>query len=101
MTVYTAASTRRSFSPWGMEVKKRLVDRRMIQEDLVSALRNQGFEIDKQTLSNLLYGLGSTNRQGEIEAISRLLDIPYRGAPGKGCDPDLSPAHSGVTCPGA
>ena len=78
MRVFTASSTRRSVTPWGVEVKKRLIDRSMKQEDLVAALKGRGFQIDKQGLSNLLYGVGVSNRQGEIELISALLEIPYQ-----------------------
>ena len=78
MMVFNAASTRRAISPWGTEVKKRLLDRQMRQDDLVSALRNQGYSIDKAALSNLLYGIGISNRQDEIASISQILDIPYQ-----------------------
>ncbi len=77
MPAFTEASTRRVLSPWGTEVKKRLLDRSLRQDDLVSMLRGQGYSIDKWALSNLLYGIGVTNRQSEIESISRFLDIPY------------------------
>ena len=77
-SVFTAASTRRAVSPWGAEVKKRLIDRRMQQDDIVRTLRDSGFEIDKASLSNLLYGIGVSNRQREIETISRILEIPYQ-----------------------
>ena len=76
--VFTPASTRRAVSPWGAEVKKRLIDRQMQQDDLVSFLQGQGFQITKFTLSNLLYGIGTSNRQREIESISDYLGIPYR-----------------------
>ena len=78
MRVFTPNSTRRSVTPWGVEVKKRLIDRGMKQEDIVAALRGRGFQIDKQGVSNLLYGVGVSNRQNEIELISALLGIPYQ-----------------------
>ena len=76
--VFTEASTRRRLSPWGLEVKRRLLDLQMQQDELVKTLREQGFEIDKFAFSNLLYGHGTSSRQKEIEAISRILEIPYR-----------------------
>ena len=79
MTAFTQASTRRVLSPWGMEVKKRLIDRSLKQDDLVSALQGQGHNIDKASLSNLLYGIGVSSRRQEIESISKILDIPYQG----------------------
>ncbi|MDE7245141.1 MAG: hypothetical protein K2O18_14375 [Oscillospiraceae bacterium] len=77
MVAFNEASTRRVLSPWGAEVKKRLIDRSLKQDDLVSMLRYQGYSVDKAALSNLLYGIGVSNRQPEIESISELLDIPY------------------------
>ena len=76
--IFTEASTRRRVSPWGAEVKNRLTAQRMQQDELVSALQGRGFKIDKGALCNLLYGIGISNRRGEIEAISQILDIPYQ-----------------------
>lgn len=77
MKTFNETSTRRLLSPWGAEVKRRLIDKSLKQEDLVYMLQVQGYSIDRHALSNLLYGLGASNRQPEIEYISRLLDIPY------------------------
>lgn len=79
MIEFTIASTRRAPSVWGGEVKKRLIDRGLRQADLVQMLKEKGFDVDKHSLANLLYGVGSATRQGEVEFISRLLDIPYHG----------------------
>ena len=78
MRVFTPHSTKRRVTPWGVEVKKRLIDRDMKQEDIVAFLRGRGLQIDKQALSNLLYGIGVSNRKEEIMEISRILDIPYQ-----------------------
>lgn len=80
--IFTERSTRRSVSEWGAEVKKRLIDRRMQQDDLVRTLRSRGYDIDKAALCNLLYGIGISNRRGEIEEISRILEIPYQSGVG-------------------
>lgn len=77
MVIFNEASTRRVVSPWGGEVKKRLIDRSLKQDDLVSMLQGMGHSIDKAGLSNLLYGIGVSNRQAEIESISQILGIPY------------------------
>ena len=77
MVSFNEASTRRVSSPWGTEVRKRLIDRSLRQDDLVDMLQKQGYSIDKAALSNLLYGIGVSNRLAEIESISRFLDIPY------------------------
>lgn len=78
MVTFNEMSTRRMLSPWGAEVKKRLIDRAIKQDDLVSMLQKQGCNIDKAALSNLLYGIGVSNRGTEIERISQFLDIPYK-----------------------
>lgn len=77
MVAFTEASTRRVSSPWGTEVRKRLIDKSLRQDDLVAMLQEQGYSIDKAALSNLLYGIGVSNRLAEIESISQILDIPY------------------------
>lgn len=77
MVTFNEASTWRVLSPWGVEVKKRLIDKSLKQDDLVAILLDQGYSIDKAALSNLLYGIGASNRQPEIEGISQFLDIPY------------------------
>ena len=80
MIIFNAASTRRTLCPWGEEVKLQLLKRRMQQEDLLAMMRASGFEISKQTLSNLLYGLGTSARQQEVIYISRQLGIPFQEA---------------------
>lgn len=77
MLPFNEASTRRVSSPWGTEVRKRLIDKSLRQDDLVAMLQEQGYSIDKAALSNLLYGIGVSNRLAEIESISQILDIPY------------------------
>lgn len=80
MKVFSEESTRRVLSPWGAEVKKRLIDRSLKQDDLVKTLRGRGHDINKSALSNLLYGIGASNRKAEIEAINEVLEIPYSEA---------------------
>lgn len=63
MKAFNEVSIRRLLSPWGAEVKSMLLIR--------------DYNIDKQAMSNLLYGLGASNRQPEIEYIIQVLDIPY------------------------
>lgn len=76
--VFTENSYRMVCTPWGVEVKKRLLDRNMKQDDLVKYLNDMGFKITKGHLASLLKGVGTTNRKAEIEAISEYLDIPLQ-----------------------
>jgi len=76
MFVYSEDTVKRKLSDWGREVKKRLIDNGMAQDAIVSRLNEQGFKIDKTHFSNLLYGIGSSNRGAEIAAVNKMLDIP-------------------------
>jgi hypothetical protein len=75
MFVYTEESSKRTLTPWGKEVKKRLLDRDMKQDDVVAHLLEQGYKINKTHLSNLLCGIGASARGGEIAEINKLLGI--------------------------
>ena len=77
MMIFSEETTRRVTSPWGAEVKKKLIDRGMRQDDLVKKLREGGFDIKKSHLTNLLYGIGVSSRKLEIEFINKLLEIPF------------------------
>lgn len=75
MFVFNDESTRRILTPWGKEVSKRLIDKNMRQCDLVKALQKAGFKVSKTNISNLMYGVGTTNRAAEIKEINRILGI--------------------------
>lgn len=76
--IFDEKSYRMVCTPWGLEIKKRLLDRNMRQDELVVYLKGRGFNIQKGQLTNLLKGIGTSNRRAEIEAISELLDIPLQ-----------------------
>ena len=78
MFVFDENSTRRTLTPWGIAVKKRLIDKHMQQKELVSALQEKGFDVNTSVLSMLFYGIGAPVRMGEIEEINRILEIPYK-----------------------
>ncbi len=81
MLVFTESACKSSLTPWGAEVKKRLIEREAdrkapyTQDDIVLFLNRQGFNITKGKFSNLLRGMGVSRRQGEIAAINELLGI--------------------------
>jgi uncharacterized protein YehS (DUF1456 family) len=75
MFVFDDISTRRTLSPWGIEVKKRLLEVNMRQDDIVAHLKSKGFDIEKSHLSNLFFGIGARNRKNEIAEINRFLGI--------------------------
>lgn len=73
--LYTYESMKRVLTPWGLEVKKRLKDKNARQSDLIRYLNEKGFEIEKAHLTNLLFGIGISSREGEIREISKFLGI--------------------------
>jgi hypothetical protein len=77
MFVFSENSTRRAPSVWGVEVKKRLIEKNIRQDEIVKALKERGFNIAKAHFTNLLYGIGASTRAGEIKAINEMLDIPF------------------------
>lgn len=76
MFVFTEQATRKQCSPWGAEVKKRLIDRGLRQQDLVNKLNERGFKISKMLLSALLYGNCASAHIAEIREINAILEIP-------------------------
>ena len=76
MFVFTEQATRKQCSPWGAEVKKRLIDRGLRQQDLVNKLNEKGFKINKALLSALLYGNCASAHIAEIREINAILEIP-------------------------
>lgn len=75
--VFTYDLAQRAFTPWGLEVKKQILEKGIRQDEIVKALRDKGFTINKAVFSQLLRGVGARDRKGEISAISELLDIPF------------------------
>lgn len=66
---------RSKYTPWGVAVKKALLDRGMEQDELVRRLIGMGYEISKGNLSALLKGIGFSKRKSEVEAINEILGI--------------------------
>jgi hypothetical protein len=77
MFVYSYEAAKRKLTAWGIEVKKRLLDLQIMQDDVVSRLNNLGFKINKVEFSNLLYGVGVSCRKNEIAEINKMLNIPH------------------------
>jgi hypothetical protein len=78
LLIFDVTTLRRVPTTWGTEVKKRLLERNIKQDDVVKTLQKLGFEsFTKYTLSNLLYGNGTISRNKEIEAINNILNIPF------------------------
>ena len=77
MFVFNEKSTRKILTPWGKEVKRRVLDRDITQDEVVQHLNFRGFKISKDAFTKLLYGIGVSARRAEIEAINEYLEIPY------------------------
>ena len=82
MTVLDDSAYRAVLTPWGAEVKKRLLDREAerkppyTQDEVILYLNNRGFKVSKSNFSNLLKGVGASKRMAEIAAVNELLGIP-------------------------
>lgn len=79
MFIFNEETTKRTLTPWGCEVKKKLIDKNMTQQNLVDALRDKGYRITKQVFSQMLVGLCRTTRSAEIHEINLILEIPEEG----------------------
>lgn len=77
MFVFDEKSTQRVITPWGAEVKKRLIDNNIRQQDLVNSLLEKGYKVNKIVISQLLYGIGVSARGDEIREINKILNIPF------------------------
>lgn len=75
MFVFSEESVKSTLTPWGLEVKKRLLDRGMKQQDLVDELLRRGYKLSKITLSQMLKGIGVSARMAEVHDINGILDI--------------------------
>ena len=66
----------RPLTPWGKEVKKRMIDLDLEPEDLVRAVRDKGITFDKTKLSRVISGEVGQKSPELIAAIDSLLEIP-------------------------
>lgn len=66
----------RPLTPWGKEVKKRMIDMDLEPEDVVRAVRDQGHNFDKTKLSRVISGEVGQKSPEVIAAIDSLLGIP-------------------------
>jgi ribosome-binding protein aMBF1 (putative translation factor) len=76
MFVYTEESAAPQLSPWGLEVKHKLLDHGMSQKKLIAALGEKKILINKVTLSHLLKRIGTPAHLDAIHAINEILEIP-------------------------
>lgn len=82
--IFDESSYCSALTPWGAEVTRRLSERKIAgkpygtQIALVHYLNDKGFKITKSHFTNLLKGIGASNRKSEIAAVSELLGIPLQ-----------------------
>lgn len=75
MIVFNENDLQKQKTPWGKQVSHALIERDLKQTDMVKYLKDRGFDINKITFHQLLYGVGVNARQGEIDAINKFLDF--------------------------
>jgi len=72
---------RKTLTPWGLEVKKRLLERKFArvppftQDEIIQHLNGLGFLTNKANFSLLLRGIGAKKRAAEVKAVNDLLRI--------------------------
>lgn len=93
MYEFTLQSAMARLTPWGEEVKRRLKDRDMTQDNLCAAMRTQGYEIDKVHMCILLRGRCIKKNIPLIIAINRFLGIAQANSTTKGVEDQDGKSH--------
>ena len=76
MFIYTEESATQNQTPWGKEVRHKLLDANLTQTKLIEQLKEKGFILTKSQLNALLKGRGLRTQQDAIHAINQILGIP-------------------------
>lgn len=77
MFIYTEESAAPRLTPWGLEVRRILLEKNnMKQTDLIRELSKKGIVVLKSELVMLLQGRGTSNHRATIHAINEYLGIP-------------------------
>ena len=66
----------RPLTPWGKEVKKRMLDLDMDPQDVVDAVQAKGLNLHKSFLSAMICGVSGKNVPETVAAIDEILGIP-------------------------
>lgn len=66
----------RPLTPWGKEVKKRMLDLDMSPQDVVDAVHKRGLNLQKSFLSAMICGVAGMNVPATVAAIDEILGIP-------------------------
>lgn len=77
MFIYTEESATPHLTPWGLEVRRRLLENgNMKQTGLIKLLEKKNIFLKRYTLVLLLQGRGTSNHRETIHAINEILGIP-------------------------
>ena len=76
MFIYTEESATQKQTPWGIEVRHKLLDANLTQTKLIGELKSKGITLAKSQLNALLKGRGLRTQQEAIHAINQILGIP-------------------------
>lgn len=77
MFVYNERNAERPLlTPWGREVKSRLIRQEITQKELIDKLKWKGFRISEPAFTGILQGRGLKNRRDLIHEVNSILEIP-------------------------
>jgi hypothetical protein len=67
----------RRYTPWGVEVKKCLLEGEIEQNSVVERLNELGYSVTKKSFSDLLFGVGASTEanQNAMKAVNAMLGI--------------------------
>lgn len=67
---------RRQLTPWGKEVKKRMLDLDLSPQDIVDQVHERGLNLHRSFLSAMICGVSGKNVPDTVAAIDEILGIP-------------------------
>ena len=68
-------------TPWGKQVKIRLIELGFTANDLVAKLKERGIKTSRATVSGLMHGYRGTRSDEMKNAIDEILDLEIVGRP--------------------
>lgn len=76
MFTYYEGNAEASHTPWGRAVKNKLVEKEMLQKELIAILNQKGFGTNPSKFAALLRGRGARKQTALIHEVNIILGIP-------------------------
>jgi len=77
MRTYNDKDIERALTPWGEEVLRQLREQKLTQTKLCEKLKENGIDLPRNILGNLIFGISCRLRWDAIKKINELLGIPF------------------------